>query len=180
MNYFEYFYPEIKNIFNKETINYCYRLISLYNNFIYELRKGIPSDFYKKRKEGENENYLCEIIRMKKTKEFIVHINKNNLSLDSYIPKSIFETNPLFLKENQIKIIEYAAFFGSNEIIKYIHNEGIEIPSSIWYYAIHSGNAELIQYLEDEQIPPPENDYENSLRESIKSHHNDVSNYIIN
>ena len=124
MNYFEYFYPEIKNIFNKETINYCYRLISLFNNYIYELRKGIPSDFYKKRKEGENDNYLCEIIRMKKTKEFIVHINKNNLSFDSYIPKSIFETNPLFLKENQIKIIEYA-FFGSNEIIKYIHSEGI-------------------------------------------------------
>ena len=179
-HYFEYFYPEIKNIFTEEIINNYYVKISESNNFIVELRKEIPSDFYSKRKKGENDNYLCQIIRTKRTKEFIVHIIQNNIPLDSYIPTSIYETNQLFLKDNKIKIIEYAAFFGSNEIIKYIRNEGIEIPSSIWFYAIHSGDAELIKYLEDEQIPPPRNDYENILRESIKSHHNDVSTYIIN
>ena len=85
-----------------------------------ELRKDIPSDFYSKRKEGENDNYLCQIIRTKRTKEFIVHIIQNNIPLDSYIPTSIYETNQLFLKDNKIKIIDYAAFFGSNEVIKYM------------------------------------------------------------
>ena len=54
------------------------------------------------------------------------------------------------------------------------------MTSNIWYYAIHSRDAELIKYLEDNEISPPNCTYESILRESIKSHHNDVSRYIIN
>ncbi|KAK8881511.1 hypothetical protein M9Y10_004247 [Tritrichomonas musculus] len=61
-----------------------------------------------------------------------------------------------------------------------MHKNGATMRSNIWYYVIHSGDAELIKYLEDNEISPPKNTYENILCESIKSHHNDVSRYIIN
>lgn len=49
----------------------------------------------------------------------------------------------------------------------------------MWKYAIHGRNPELIKYLEDKQISPPFDNYETILLESIKCHHNDVSNHII-
>ena len=113
-------------------------------------------------------------------KEFGVYINRHNLSFDSTIEESIFETNPLLMNKKNIELIEYASFFGSNEIIKYIEINGeVELTSSIWRFAIHSENAELIKYLEDKQISPPFDNYETILLESIKCHHNDVSNHII-
>ena len=85
-------------------------------------KETIKEDFYERRREGENDSFLCEIIRKQETKEFIVHVNRTNLSLESYIEASIFETNELLLKNNkEIKIIEYAAFYGSNEIVRYMH-----------------------------------------------------------
>ncbi|KAK8875539.1 hypothetical protein M9Y10_005706 [Tritrichomonas musculus] len=173
--YCEYFSPEIKEFIDK---------YSSRNSILKEehfIKENIKEDFYERRREGENDSYLSEIIRKQETKEFIVHVNRTNLSLDSYIETSIFETNELLMKNNKkIKIIEYAAFYGSNEIIRYMHKNGATITSNIWYYAIHSRDAELIKYLEDNEISPPEDTYESILRESIKSHHNDVSRYIIN
>lgn len=65
-----------------------------------------------RRRESENYSYLSEIIRKQETKKFIVHVNRTNLSLESYIEASIFETNELLTKNNkEIKIINYAAFF---------------------------------------------------------------------
>lgn len=180
--YVEYFAPEIKSFVTKEFIDkYCKKNRCLKNEeFIKEIKKAKQEDFYEKRKEGENENHLCELIRLQQTKEFIVHANKTNLQFTSCIPQSIFETNRFFLNKNEIKVIEYAAFYGSNEIIKYMHNNGVELMSSMWLYAIHSENAELIQYLEDNHISPPEDSYDIVLKESIKCHQKDVSNYIIN
>ena len=173
--YCEYFSPEIKEFIDK---------YSSRNSILKEehfIKENIKEDFYERRREGENDSYLSEIIRKQETKEFIVHVNRTNLSLDSYIETSIFETNELLMKNNKkIKIIEYAAFYGSIEIIRYMHKNGVTMTSNIWYYAIHSRDAELIKYLEDNEISPPEDTYESILRESIKSHHNDVSRYIIN
>ena len=65
-----------------------------------------------RRRESENYSYLSEIIRKQETKKFIVHVNRTNLSLESYIEASIFETKELLTKNNkEIKIINYAAFF---------------------------------------------------------------------
>lgn len=65
-----------------------------------------------RRRESENDSYLSEIIRKQETKKFIVHVNRTNLSLESYIEASIFETKELLTKNNkEIKIINYAAFF---------------------------------------------------------------------
>ena len=181
--YSEYFAPEIKQFITEEFIEeHSTRNSCLKNkNFINEVKKEQREDFYDKRKEGENDTFLCELIRTQKTKDFIAHVNKTYLNLESYIETSIFETNEYLMKDNKkIKIIEYAAFFGSNEIIRYMHKNGVKLTPNMWFYAIHSADAELIKYLEDNLILPPNNTYEDVLLESIKCHHNDVSNYIIN
>ena len=101
------------------------------------------------------------------------------MSLEICIKESIFETNQLLTCKEKISLIEYASFYGSNDIIKYIEKKGVELTSSMWIYGIHSCNAELIRYLEDNHVSPPDNDYERILEESIKCHHNDISNYLI-
>ena len=47
------------------------------------IKETIKEDFYERRREGENDNFLSEIIRKQETKEFIVHVNRTNLSLES-------------------------------------------------------------------------------------------------
>ena len=80
-NYCEYFGPEIKPFLTKEFIQkYQSNNSNLRNEeFIEKIQKDFPEDFYDKRKEGENDNYLCELIRRNRVKEFGVYVNRNNL-----------------------------------------------------------------------------------------------------
>ncbi|KAK8835263.1 hypothetical protein M9Y10_027873 [Tritrichomonas musculus] len=177
----EYFGPEIKPFLTDEFIqkHRCKNSNLRDEEFLEKIRKEVPEEFYDKRKEGENDNYLCELIRSNRVKDFGVYVNRNNILLDTFIEKSIFETNPL-LGCDDVQLIEYASFYGSIEIIKYIRINGeVELTSEMWAYAIHSRNAELIKYLEDNDVSPPECSYVDILVESIKCHHNDVAKYII-
>lgn len=110
-------------------------------NFLQEISKELPEDFFEKRKKGENDGYLCELIRTNQVKEFCIFVNQNILSLDGYNKISIFETNPLLIQSQTVTLIKYASFFGSLDIIKYIKTN-----------AIHNGNAELIRYIEDNHV----------------------------
>ena len=178
----EYFAPELKPFFPEEFIK-KYGDKNLYLReeiFINNIKKEVSEDFYDKRKEGENDSYLCELIRKNQVKEFGVYVNRNNISLESYIEKSIFETNQLLLENINNKMIEYASFYGSIDIIRYMRfNGNVELTSNMWNYAVHSCNAELIRYLEDNHVSPIMNNYDRILKESIKCHHNDISNYLI-
>ena len=55
------------------------------------------------------------------------------------IPKSIYETNG-FKKLNDATLIEYAAFFGSIQIFKYLQIKGVKLTPQLWYFAIHGKN----------------------------------------
>ena len=72
-------------------------------------------------------------------------------------------------------MIEYAAFFGSTQIFKYLQLNYAPLDKNIWLYAIHSNNGDLIHILEELGIKPQ---YEECLKESIKCHHNNIANYI--
>ena len=180
--YCGYFQPEIKRFLTQENIE-KYEIVKqlITDKFIERMNKEIESNFYEKRREGENDDYLCELIRFNKTKELIAFVERTNLPLENEIKKSIFETNNFLtdIYKFTISLLEYASFYGSNDIIKYMERKGVELTSSMWIYAIHSCNAELIKYLEDNHVSPPEDDYEKVLEESIKCHHNEISNYII-
>ena len=52
----------------------------------------------------------------------------------------------------------------------------------MWTYTIHSNNPELIHFLEENEVEPERNQnkelFEDVLKESIKCHHNAITNYI--
>lgn len=179
--------PEIKPFLTKENIEkYGFKSQSLRNNgFVNEvIKKEIDEDFYEKRRKGENDGYLCELIRSDKIKEFITFVNQTNLSLESYIKESIFETNQFLidefntkLNENKgINLIEYASFYGSFKIMQFLIKKTEKIDPKLWIYAVHGNNVKMIHFLEEHQI---EYDSKIILKETIKCHHNAISNYII-
>ena len=158
-NYASYFINEIKKIKNEE------------------INQDNQENFEQKRKTGENDSYLCSLIRNDSIEEFIIYVNHNNVSLSSKITKSIFETNNFLLKNNAT-LIEYAAFFGSIQIFNYLHLNNVKFESSLWFAAIHGRNYELIQLLENNNIKPSFDSYRSLLDESIRCHHNEIANYI--
>ena len=62
---------------------------------------------------------------------------------------------------------------------KYLYKNGAELKPRIWLYGIHSDNPEIIQLLEENHIEPPNKSYEKCIKESIKCHHNEITNYIL-
>lgn len=160
-----YFYPEIKQFLRKEDKNV--------------INQEITPDFYKKRKIGQNSSTICELIREDSIIEFIKYINKNDISLSSQIKPSIFERSPLLL-QNDPTLIEYAAFCGSIQIFNYLRTNKVELKPSLWIYGIHSNNEEIIYLIEESKIEPPESSFINCLTESIKCHHNGITEYIKN
>ena len=148
-------------------------------NFYKKYSKKLPDNFLKERQIGQNENEICKLIREDLIDEFITYVNKNDYPLNSCIKKSIYETNNFLIEQNETKLIEYASFFGSTQIFKYLYKNGVELTSSLWIYGIHSDNAEIIQLLEENKVEPPNKEYEECIKESIKCHHNDITNYIL-
>ena len=178
--YPQYFQPEIQPFINKKWFpKYNY---DSEKNWILEIQKEIPEYFYELRKIGENDHFICELIRKDSIDDFITYINQNNYPLNSTIKPSIYETNNFLLKKEKQNqnptIIEYATFFGSIQIFNYLRNKGVVLSPSLWYYAVHSNNAEIIQILEENQIKPKDGSYKEIFRESIKCHHNDIAEYI--
>ncbi|KAK8866974.1 hypothetical protein M9Y10_009943 [Tritrichomonas musculus] len=144
---------------------------------ISDLLKDQPDNFEEKQKNCENDSKICEIIRNDSVEEFISYTNQTNLSLTAKIERSIFETNPFLLK-NKPTLIEYAAFYGSIEIIKYLKSKNVDLSHSLWLYSIHSNKEELIHFLEENHVNPSDESYEECMKEAIKCHHNEIANYI--
>ena len=59
-------------------------------SFIERMNKEVEENFYEKRREGENDDYLCELIRNNKIKEFVTLVEQTNLSLENEIKKINF------------------------------------------------------------------------------------------
>lgn len=177
-NYAQYLALEIKPFVNEKWFPK--------NELAKEFGKELPDDFNSMCDKGENENFICKLIREDLIDDFIEYFNEKSVSLDATIKRSIFETNP-FLLEKQIdgiKIIEYAAFFGSIQIFTFLKNAKAKLTPSLWLYAIHGRNIELIHLLEKHHIEQTNKEDEEKLfneclKESIKCHHNDIAEYFI-
>ena len=70
-------------------------------------------------------------------------------------------------------------FFSSIQVFKYLYKNGVKLDPSLWLYAIHSDNAEIINLLEENEVQMPDNSIKKLIRESIKCHHNDITNYLL-
>ncbi|KAK8865481.1 hypothetical protein M9Y10_011036 [Tritrichomonas musculus] len=137
-----------------------------------------PEEFERKREIGQNDSIICELIRNDSVEEFITYITKNAISPSGQIQHSIFETNQFLIKNKNPTFIEYAAFFGSIQIFKFLRFQKAVLTPSLWLYSIHSNNAELIHILEEEHAQPADKTYQKCLKESIKCHHNEIAKYI--
>ena len=141
------------NFFRPERDNY-YNLLSKRNTLP---KKESDEESYKqfdeKRMIGENDTYICSLIRNDMVEEFIIYVNKTNLSCKSNIECSVFETNSLLHGKN-VSLIEYASFYGSLQIFQYLRMNNAILTPSLWYYAIHGKNAEIIHLLEEDHIIP--------------------------
>lgn len=89
-------------------------------------------DFEEKRKNGENDEYVCKLIQHDSIDEFISYFNKEDLSPSMKINPSIFETNPLLIENESINLINYTAFFGSVQIFKFLLDKVSKLSSSLW------------------------------------------------
>ena len=136
-------------------------------------------DFLAKQSKGENDNYICELIRNDSIDDFIIYTQKNSIPVNSRIKHSIFESN-VFLIGKKPLLIEYAAFYGSIQIFQYLKMNYSELRSDLWLYAIHSKSGDLIQQIESLSIEPKDATFAECFIESIKCHHNDIATYIEN
>lgn len=133
--------------------------------------------FIKKRLDGENDNYICQLIRKDLLDDFIKYIEQNYYPVDSTVQPSIFETNNLFLKRNPT-LLEYSMFYDSFKIFSYIILNKAQLTPYLWTIAIHSNNEDNIKFLIQNCINPEDETYEQQLKESIKCHHNSITKFI--
>lgn len=102
---------------------------------------------------GENDTYICKIIRDDSIIELITYVNKNNISLLTRIQIPLFETNSILLKKEP-ELIEYSAFYVSIQIFRYLIQNNVQLTENIWEYEIHGRNTEVIHMIEENQIDP--------------------------
>lgn len=160
-------------------------LTIIQNRFSNYLQYLFPEDKFKndqerkcfddKRYVGENDSYLCELIRNDNVEEFIIYVNQTNYPLEEKIPPSIFETN--YFLYNSPTLIEYAAFFGSIQIVQYLIMNNVKVKPSLLIYTVHSNNEELYHLLEEKVIYSKNSNWDVCLIESIKCHHFNFMNY---
>ena len=75
------------------------------------LETDIPDNFYQLRKIGQNDKRICELIKNDLIEEIIVYINQNNISIKSFIFRSIYMADDYMIGHDEISLIRYAAFF---------------------------------------------------------------------
>ena len=139
--------------------------------------QGSIESFEEKCKIGENDSYLCKLIREDLIDDFISYVSQTCLPINDFEVSSIFETNQ-FLLDKKPTLIEYAAFFGSIQIFKYLQMNNVELTPSLWLYAIHGSNAEIIHFLIENHIEPKDNSYWECFEEAIKCHHNEIADFL--
>ena len=177
-NYPQFFLKECEPFFNDDSLFESEEGF-LPEYWIEEDELELPENFEMNREIGENENYICKLIRNDSIEEFVAYMTKTNYSLNSEITSSIYETNSFLVKkqssENKPKLIEYAAFYGSIQIFQYLMLNGVKLEPTLWLYSIHSNNPDLIHILERNEI---QFDPKLLFKESVKCHHNEIANYI--
>ena len=170
MKYSYFLFNSIKKYINENKIK------SIVNKISNEFEESLE-EFAEKCRIGENDSYICSLIRKDSIDEFVIYTNKNNIPLSNCIKKSKFETNPFLISKNPT-LIEYATFFGSIQIFQYLRFNQVELTESLWLYAIHSKNAEIIHLLEELEVKPDDATFKNCFFESIICHYNDICDYI--
>ena len=143
---------------------------------IQDIEEQLPDNYNEKTEYCENRHNICKLILNDDLDDFKSYIKKRKISLTSKIEESIFETNLFLIGNDSVSLIEYAAFYGSIQIFKYLLENGAKYDSNLWIYAIHSQSLEMIQLLEETGVDF--DNYTKCIEEAIKCHHNEIFEYI--
>ncbi|KAK8887631.1 hypothetical protein M9Y10_038684 [Tritrichomonas musculus] len=171
-NYYTYFYPEIKQHFDETNRQIIEDELYRYDSHVFD-------NFDEKRYDGENEHYICRIIRQDLIHEFSIYFNLNQIT-NPYIPKSIFETNN-FLIENSPTMIDYALFFGSYKIVNFLIHKNHKIFYSSLKYCVFSNDQRLIHLCEENIKDDTSRHFINQIIvNSIRCYNNNVAYYFMN
>ena len=136
-------------------------------------------EFKLKQKIGENDSYICQLIRDDSVEEFVAFVNQSNISLQNeMIKNSFFETNIYLIGYDEMTLIEYAAFFGSIQIFNYLRMNGVKLEPKLWNCVIHSNNPEMIHLLEEFHVEPEQENFYECYYNAIQNHHNDIARYL--
>ena len=115
--YPEHFFNEIKPFHNDEIVK--------------EISDQIPEEKHEENREiGENDSYICRLIQNDSIDEFTSFVKKTEISFSTRFDPSIYETNK-FLVNRRFLLTEYAAFFGSIQILKYFFESKAKISPYI-------------------------------------------------
>lgn len=147
-------------------------------NYVNSIMSNMPEEYEHFRRVGEGYFIIVELIMKDEIDKFISYVNEHNLSLYNEPEISIIETNPIILKNNP-SLIEYAFFYSSIKIINYLIENGVELTSSLWFYAIHSNNLDIIHLLESHKVEEPKKSMKGVVWESIKCHHIKMTEYLL-
>ena len=87
-------------------------------NELLKIDPNIFDNFNEKCMVGENESFLCSLIRNDSVEDFIAYVNRFNISLSTKIPNSIFETNSMLCKKDPtlIELSSYHIISHKNQI----------------------------------------------------------------
>lgn len=149
-------------------------------SYLTKQEKVVEKEFAENRRNGANHSEICRLIQKDLDQDFNSYINENNIPLFlTKINHSKFETNSFLLaKQEELTIIEYAAFCGSFKIFCYMQEKGAICDPSIWIYAIHGNNLNILKKLIKDGIIPNDESYKECFEESIKCYHNEIAKYI--
>ncbi|KAK8867115.1 hypothetical protein M9Y10_010087 [Tritrichomonas musculus] len=168
---YKYFIPQFKSFFDHLELE---KVKKEYSQMDIDLEL-----FKSKQKIGENDSYICQLIRDDSVEEFIAFVNRSNLSLQNEkIKKSIFETNLDLIDDEEMTLIKYAAFFGSIQIFNYLRMNGVEMKPELWNFAIHSNKPEMIHLLEELHVEPEQRDFYECYFNAVEYHHNNIARYL--
>ena len=195
MNIFITFFPEI--------FPFAHSFNLTNHNFRVPFDLDIEN-FDEKRMIGENDDYICELIRKDSIQEFVRLYFIKELTPKTLIPLSIFETNQ-YLLDKDVTLLDYAAFQGSVRIFIFLMNKAKAEPetdlhdlksndqfdlgkyknkatASLLQYAIHSNKQKITRIIEQEDYIANSDVaiLKQTFLDSIKFHHISVSDYICN
>ena len=170
---FAFFMPEIEEA---DPQYYIYSISRAQNRqILHELVK--EKEKHKElREKGRNHHHIAEVIRNDDIQQFQEIISQTNLNLNSRIPYSFYEDCQFINKKDEMpQLIDFASFFNSINIFKFLWINEIRGSSITLQYAIAGGNYEIIHLLESV--------YKNGIQQqflntAITFHRNDIFSYL--
>ena len=97
-------------------------------------------------REGVNPSYIAKVIRSDDIKILQEISSQNNFDFNQTIEPSLYERFS-YINENNVSLIDYAAFFGSTKCFKFLMLNGSDLKNTA-KFVVASGNEEIIKLCE--------------------------------